>query len=137
MSSVWIAKTHRRKIPSSPFGKLVERVGDQSGYEAYLAQFPKGKFAAAAKVKIASFRPPTTNEEDAELRRLRWERQKLAAERARLREETPRARAELENQRQLIASRTERQSGRVSEGAPRPWKIAERFRSFDYRLESN
>ena len=29
--------------------KLVERVGDQSGYEAYLAQFLKGRIAAAAK----------------------------------------------------------------------------------------
>ena len=117
MSSVWIAKTLRRK--------MTELAGDQSGYEAYLAQFSKGRFAAAAKVKIASSRPPTTNEEDAELRRLRRERQKPAAERAWLREETARARAELENQRQQIASRTERQSKRVSEGAPRPWKITE------------
>ena len=125
----YVFRLDRQDVPSEDtelaIWKLVERVGDQSGYEAYLAQFPKGKFAAAAKVKIASFRPPTTNEEDAELRRLRRERQKLAAERARLREETARARAELENQRQQIASRTERQSSRVSEGAPRPWKIAE------------
>ncbi|MEE3094653.1 MAG: hypothetical protein VX340_11285, partial [Pseudomonadota bacterium] len=84
-----------------------------------------GRFATATKVQIASFRPLTTNEEDAELRRLRRERQKLAAERTWLREETARARAELENQRQQIASRTERQPSCVSEAAPRPWKIAE------------
>ena len=92
--------TQSKQIPR--YGKLQDRDwdrGDQSGYEAYLAQFSKGRFAAAAKVKIASSRPPTTNEEDAELRRLKRERQKPAAERAWLREDTARARAELENQR--------------------------------------
>ncbi|MEC7537436.1 MAG: hypothetical protein VYB59_09080 [Pseudomonadota bacterium] len=91
----YVFRLDRQDAPSED----TELAGDQSGYEAYLAQFSKGRFAAAAKVKIASSRPPTTNEEDAELRRLRRERQKPAAERAWLREDTARARAELENQR--------------------------------------
>ena len=75
---VYVFRLDLRYAPSEgtelAIWKLVERVGDQSGYEAYLAQFPKGRLAAAAKVQIANFRPPTTNEEDAELRRLRRER---------------------------------------------------------------
>ena len=90
-----VFRLDRQDAPSED----TELASDQSGYEAYLAQFSKGRFAAAAKVKIASSRPPTTNAEDAELRRLRRETQKPPAQRPCLWEDTARARAELENQR--------------------------------------
>jgi len=105
--------------------KLVERAGDRSGYEAYLAQFPKGRFAAAARVKVSSFDRPAAADGDAELRRLEQERQALAAERARLRLETARTSAELERQRQRIASLKQPPSGPTAEAPPRRWEIAE------------
>ena len=50
----YVFRLDRQDVPSEDtelaIWKLVERAGDQSGYEAYLAQFPKGRFATLAKV---------------------------------------------------------------------------------------
>ncbi len=110
-----------REDPDTVIWRLVDRTGERSGYEAYLRQFPRGRYADAARQKLSALARTVRRTDGEWLRELEAERRLLEAERQRLAEEAAQAKRELAAQRERLAAlRAERERAARELAASRP-----------------
>ena len=118
--------------PETVFWRMAERSGERAGYAAYLQQYPGGKFAAAAQVKLEGFRrqPRQSAEVERQLAALQAEREKLKQESAQRQAESAQREAEFAAERGKLAAEKKRleqlaaatpQHTATAPGAVRPW----------------
>lgn len=90
--------------PETILWNLVQKTGQISSYEAFLRQFPRGRYTATARDRLAALRRDTNALNAAKLQQLEAERAQLERERRRLVAEASDAKQELEVQRQQLAA---------------------------------